>query len=59
MSRLTIMRRLIGLVGPLWAVMAFAILAGIAGHLAAIAVPTVVCLNSCLLLGLLGTMLSL
>ena len=41
MSRLTIMRRLIGLVGPLWAVMAFAILAGIAGHLAAIAVPTV------------------
>ena len=41
MSRLTIMRRLIGLVGPLWAVMTFAILAGIAGHLAAIAVPTV------------------
>lgn len=41
MSRLTIMRRLIGLVGPLWAVMAFAILEGIAGHLAAIAVPTV------------------
>ena len=41
MSRIWIMGRLVRLVGPLWGVMALAILAGIAGHLAAIAVPTV------------------
>ncbi|OUO64005.1 ABC transporter ATP-binding protein [Collinsella sp. An268] len=35
------MGRLVRLVGPLWGMMALAILAGIAGHLAAIAVPTV------------------
>lgn len=40
MSRLTVMRRLIGLVGPLWGIMALAVGAGVAGHLAAIAVPT-------------------
>ena len=39
MSRLTVMRRLIGLVGPLWGIMALAVGAGVAGHLAAIAVP--------------------
>lgn len=41
MSRIWIMGRLVRLVGPLWGMMALAILAGIAGHLAAIAVPTV------------------
>lgn len=41
MSKIAIMGRLVRLVGPLWGVMALAILAGVAGHLAAIAVPTV------------------
>ncbi len=41
MSRIWIMGRLVRLVGPLWGMMALAILAGIAGYLAAIAVPTV------------------
>lgn len=39
MSHATIMLRLMRLVGPLWGIMALAILAGVAGHLAAIAVP--------------------
>ena len=41
MRHTTVMLRLIRLVGPLWGVMALAILAGVAGNLAAIAVPTV------------------
>lgn len=39
MSHAKVMMRLCGLVGPLWGVMALAVTAGMAGHLAAIGVP--------------------
>lgn len=40
MKRSVVMLRLMRLMGPLWGLMSLAVLAGVAGHLCAIAVPT-------------------